>query len=73
MNVIPRRAYMGQWHEAERAIWEAGQLIERMGADPRLTKAQNLLRMARHKVADFIDGVEDARTSMILSETPERN
>lgn len=63
-----RRASMDQWHEAERAIFQASQMVERMGADTRLTMAQNLLNMARNKVGDFIDGVADVKTSMILSE-----
>lgn len=65
---IPRRSQVERWHPAERAIYDAAQLVERMGTDPRLTQAQNLLGMARNKVADFIDGVEDVHTSMILSE-----
>lgn len=64
----PRRAYMARWQKAELAIYEASQFVEQMGADRRLTEAQNLLGMARNKVADFIDGVTDIRESMILSE-----
>lgn len=65
---VPRRARMMEWKKAEFAIFDAEQVVEQMGADPRLTEAQNLLRMARHKVADFIDGVVDVKTRMILSE-----
>lgn len=68
MANIPRRAQMAHWHPTEYLIFHASQLVEQMGADPRLTDAQNLLRMARHKVADYIEGVEDVKTMMILSE-----
>lgn len=63
-----RREQMVHWHTAEYMIFHASQIVEQMGADPRLTEAQNLLRMARHKVADYIEGVTDVRESMILSE-----
>lgn len=52
---IPRRNQMRQWCEAERAIHEAVQAVERMPADVRLTDAVILLGKARDKVADFVD------------------
>jgi len=51
----PRRADMNRWHPAERAIQDAVQVVEEMGADVRLTDAVVLLGQARAKVADFID------------------
>lgn len=57
MNGIPRRIQMEQWVPAEKAIYDAVQIVEAMGADPRLTEAVNLLAEARARVADFVDGV----------------
>jgi hypothetical protein len=54
---IPRRAFMPEWCAAERAIFDAVQLVEQMGADVRLTDAVILLGKARERVADYIDGV----------------
>lgn len=65
---MTRRDHMNEWCEAEVAIYVAVQSVEAMGADRRLTEAINLLRMARHRVADFVDGITDVRQSMILSE-----
>ena len=54
---IARRSQMQKWHAAERAIFDAIQVVETMGADPRLTQAINLLKTAKSQVADFVDGV----------------
>jgi hypothetical protein len=52
----PRRHQMQKWTPAERAIQEAVDLVEVMGADVRLTEAVILLGRARDSVADFVDG-----------------
>ncbi len=54
--MIPRRSNMHQWSPAEKAIWEAAQVVESMAADTRLTDAVVLLQQARDKVADYVDG-----------------
>lgn len=54
---IPRRSRLDQMSRGEKAIFEATQAVEGMGADPLLTEAINLLQQAREKVADFVDGV----------------
>lgn len=53
----PRRSRLDLMSEAERAIYDATQAVERAGADTRLTDAVVLLQAAREKVADFVDGV----------------
>lgn len=55
---IPRRARLNLFSSAEKAIWDATQEVEKMGADVRLTDAVILLGQAREKVADYIDGKE---------------
>jgi hypothetical protein len=55
---IPRRAHLDYMHPAERAIYDAAQVVEKMGADARLMDAVDLLQKARDKVGDFIDSVE---------------
>lgn len=54
----PRRIRLDLMCQAELAIYNASQEIEKMDADVRLTKAQTLLSEARGLVADFIDKVE---------------
>lgn len=56
---IPRRHRMDQWTPAEKAIFDAVQVVEHAGADPRLTDAVRLLDDAQRAVADFVDGVPD--------------
>lgn len=58
-NGIPRRARMDLWTPAEKAIYDALQVVEQAGGDVRLTKAVILLGEARDKVADFVEGVPD--------------
>lgn len=55
---IPRRARVDQWSLGERAIQDAVDRVEEMGADIRLTQAVILLGEARDKVADFVDNVK---------------
>jgi hypothetical protein len=54
-NIIPRRAKMYEWSDAEKAIFDAVQVVETMPADVRLTEAVTLLAQAQNKVADYID------------------
>lgn len=58
---IPRRNRMDQWTPAERAIFDAVQAVEAVGADVRLTDAVVLLLAARDSVADYIDGRSEMR------------
>lgn len=46
---------MLQWTLAERAIYEAQQLVEQMGADILLTEAGTRLSEARALVAQYIE------------------
>jgi hypothetical protein len=64
----PRRADMGRWTPAERAINDAMQAVEAMAADVRLTDAVVLLGAARDSVADYIDGVQTRRS--VSSQAP---
>jgi hypothetical protein len=52
---IPRRIRLELNEPAELAIRNAVNLVERLGADTRLTKASILLQQARELVADYID------------------
>ena len=54
---IPRRACIDKNTATELAIRAAIDMVEALGADPRLTEAVILLDQARDKVADFVDGV----------------
>jgi hypothetical protein len=58
---IPRRARLDLFTPAERAIYDAVQAVEAVGADVRLTDAVILLQAARDSVADYVDGVEKRR------------
>lgn len=53
---VPRRSRMEQWAPAERAIYDALLIVEKMPADVRLTDAVTLLGAAMNSVADYIDG-----------------
>lgn len=52
------RIYVNRWTTGERTIQAAVDVVERMGADPRLTRAVIKLGEARAAVADFVEGVE---------------
>lgn len=54
---IPRRNYVPDWCEAEKAIYNASLEIEKMGADVKLTDAVIKLSEARELVADYVDGI----------------
>ena len=47
---------MDLWTPAERAIYDAVQVVETVGADLRLTDAVRYLDLARRSVAAFVDG-----------------
>lgn len=53
---IPRRVRVDKFTSAERAIYDAIQAVEAVGADVRLTDAVVLLGAAQSSVADFVDG-----------------
>lgn len=61
MNEIPRRIRFDQLIPAERAIYDAVQAVEAVGADVRLTDAVILLQAARDSVADYVDGISTRR------------
>lgn len=54
-NTIPRRSRLDLHTPAERAIYDAIQEVEKIGADVRLTRAVLLLSEAKGLVADFVD------------------
>lgn len=58
---IPRRIQLEHMTPAERAIYDAVQVVEGAGCDARLTEAVILLQKARDMVADFVDGVQARR------------
>lgn len=55
-NEIPRRNNLELNTPAEKAIYDAMQEVEKVGADPKLTEAVTLLAKAKDIVADFVDG-----------------
>lgn len=60
-NDFPRRARIDLYVPAEKAIYDAMQEVEKVGAAIELTEAVDLLQQAQNKVADFIDaGIEDS-------------
>lgn len=54
-NKFPRRACIYLLTPAEKAVWDAAQAVEKVGADVRLTEAVVLLQHAREKLADYFD------------------
>ena len=54
-NKFPRRSCIYLLTPAEKAIWDAAQAVENLGADVRLTDAVVLLQQAREKLADYFD------------------
>jgi hypothetical protein len=52
---IPSRCDLLLHTPAELAIRKAVDEVEKIGADPKLTEAVNLLDMARERVADFVE------------------
>jgi len=55
MSERPRRIDMRRWSTGERAIQEAVDVVESMGAHELLTEAVILLGRARDTVADYVD------------------
>lgn len=54
-NKFPRRFCVYLLTPAEKAVYDAVQAVESVGADVRLTDAVNLLSQAREKLADYFD------------------
>lgn len=52
---VPTRIYGPYWTEGERAIWNAINVVESMGASLALTDAVNYLAKAQSCVADHIE------------------
>lgn len=55
MNDFPRRNKLDELTPAEKAIYDAIQEVEKVGADVLLTDAVILLGQAKDKVADYVD------------------
>lgn len=54
-SLIPRACRIDQFSPAEKAIYDAQQVVESAGAHPALTEAGLLLARARAKVAEHVD------------------
>lgn len=67
---LPTRADMQHWTPGEKAIWDAVQVIERMGGSPALTDAVILLQRARNRVADHVEGETGSKISPPNSRGP---
>lgn len=52
---FPRRNKTFEWRSGEKAIQDAVDVVEAMGADVRLTQAVVLLAQARDLVADYVE------------------
>ncbi|MCY1720157.1 hypothetical protein OU798_07375 [Prolixibacteraceae bacterium Z1-6] len=50
-----RRIRLDLLTPAEKSIYDAMQVVEKMAADERLTEAVCLLEQAQNKVADYVD------------------
>ena len=57
---LPRHIREDLWTPEERAIAGVMQMVEKLGADPRLTLAVTRLGEAQRAVAHFVDGTEPA-------------
>jgi hypothetical protein len=58
MSEFPRRIRIDRFTVGEKAIHDAVEAVETMGADERLTRAVILLGQAKEAVADFVDGIQ---------------
>jgi hypothetical protein len=68
---IPRRIQLLRLTPAEKAIADAVQAVEDVGAHPWLTDAVILLQQARDKVADYVDQIKPAASELPSSERDE--
>lgn len=55
---LPRRNRLDLNTPAEKAIYDAIQEVERVGADEKLTEAVILLQKAKTLVSDYVDGIK---------------
>jgi len=55
-NEIPRRNRLGLNTPAEKAIYDAIQEVEKVGADPKLTDVVVMLGKAKDLLSDYVDG-----------------
>ena len=62
---VPRRCRIDLYTPAEKAIYDAAQVVEGMDADVRLTDAVNTLWKAKDLVADYVDGVKSDLTDAL--------
>ncbi len=58
----PTRNDLLLFSDGEKAIWDAVDVVEKMGASKALTDAVILLQKARDRVADHVEGKGDADT-----------
>ena len=61
MTEISRRFRVDQWTPGEKAIQDAVDVVEKMGADVLLTEVVTTLSHARDVLADYVDGLALAR------------
>lgn len=61
---FPTRADILHWTDAEHAIASAIQVVEKLGADVKLTEAVTLLSSAQDKVADFVESLPSENTTV---------
>lgn len=59
-NGFPRRSRLDLCEPAEKAIYDAMQEVEKIGADERLTNAVVKLQEAKELVSDYIDEKKSA-------------
>jgi hypothetical protein len=64
-----RRNRLDLMKPAEKAIYDAMQELEKVGADVRLTRASTLLQEAKNLISDFLDE-QDATTQGDDSDKP---
>jgi len=65
---VPRRSRLDLNTPAEKIIYDAIQVVEKVGADVKLTEAVMLLSKARYLVADFVDSELKKYPSIVVDD-----
>lgn len=65
-NGFPRRSRLDLCEPSEKAIYDAMQEVEKIGADERLTNAIIKLQEAKELVSDYIDEKKSAANENII-------
>ncbi len=68
-NGFPRRSRLDLCEPSEKAIYDATQEVEKLGADERLTNAVVKLSEARELVSDYIDEIKSSKISTVNDAT----